>query len=137
MSQLYNYSNFNTSTLNESFARIAYSATAYARQNGVSGLFSEPAPGISQAYVTVYYIRWVWLIYLVVAITLVLSSFIPTTFVLFKERDRPERDWKGSILPLLIYGLDDYRPSVKMAQRNKMNIVDIEDFTKRLRVELT
>ena len=137
ISQLFNYGRFNASTLNDSFAAVAHSASVYIRQNGGNGRFSDPALGTAEAYVTVYQMRWVWLTYVVVAIAMALSFFIPTTAILLKDRDRPEKDWKGNILPLLLYNLDDSSTEIKAMQQNKMKLDDIERMAKKQRVSLT
>ena len=136
VSQLFHNGQINASTLNASFASVAHSASVYMRQNGAAGGFSEPALGTAQAYVVVYKVRWLWLIYLVVAMTLVLCTFVPTAIMLFRDRARPEKDWKGNILPLLLYGLDDSNASVKSAQQRKLKIDEIEELAKKQKVEM-
>ena len=111
--------------MNDSVKAVVHSARVHIRQNGGTGRFSDPALGTSQAYVTVYQVRWVWITYVIVAIIMALSFLIATAVILLKDRDRPEKDWNANVLPLLLYGIDDDRSEIRGARHNKMKLDEI------------
>ena len=65
-----------------------------------------------------------------------LSFLIPTAVILLKACDRPEKDWKGNVLPLLLYGIDEDRSEIRGARHNKMKLDEIETLVKKQRVSL-
>ena len=99
-------------SINATFANIANSLTALIRSSGVPGEYSEPALGVVWVHQTCTKVRWAWMVYPCVLVSLVISFFIA---VMIEGATKDRTGWKTSILPVLFHGLD--KPPYDMAKR--------------------
>lgn len=136
-----NSGNVSFESINQTFANIADSMTAYIRQAAKTGDLGEPAldnadrtPAIGRVLrsETCIAVRWEYIALPAALVVLTLVFLI--AMIVETSRDRERHDWKSSALALLFHGLD---PEVRAQHGDMHTVQEMESTAREMRVQLT
>ena len=133
---IFNNSALSLASITHTMENVAESITIYMRQHGNSN-YSKSVSGSATTAATCIAVRWEWLAFPAVVVT-VTSMFLIATLLKTEldKKDTTYRGWKSSVLPLVFHGWDGLEEKQSQHEGILLQRKEMDQAAQQLRVRL-